>query len=214
MKDNNVEEFGSCTKAPCGVKTERGRRALITLFVTLSILLTSAITRGAGFIKPGERAPDFSLMDQFDREFSLNIFTGDIIVILYTGREKSQKAEEFGRRLYDIFNGPYAGGKEKNIIRIVPAGNLKGVPKLLRKTVKGYIKNKKLDGKPDPAPLLLDWKGFIADKYGYDGNEVNMYIIGRDGKVVFAGTVASTEDEKRTKDVLVKLIEHEEGNRQ
>jgi len=172
-------------------------------FMILAVLISTTVLSRTEFIKQGEEAPDFTLVDQFGVEFSFKSLSGKNIVIFYTGREKSQAAADFGRRLNNIFNSSNKTGEKK--IEVVTAGNLKGVPKLLKKTVKGHIKNKKLNGKPDMSPLLLDWKGFIADKYGYNKSEVNMYIIGKDGKIVFAGTIITKENETMAIDILNRL---------
>lgn len=177
----------------------------------LLIVLTAYVSRPAlarqDFIKPGEIAPDFKIADQYDKELSLSSLTGRIVVLFYTGKDKSQNAADFGRRLNARFNESADPGAKDKKIEIIAAGYLKGVPGFLKKTVKGYIKEKKLDGKPDPTPLLLDWKGFIADKYGYNKSEVNVYIIGSDRKILFAGTVVEKKDEDKVAEIIARLIE-------
>jgi hypothetical protein len=182
------------------------KRAL-TVMLLITVTTTLVFAR-SDFIKTGETAPDFTLKDQFDKEFALKNFTGKIVVVFYTGREKSAHAANFGKMLDDKYNNlkDSNGGHIKKI-EIVPVGALKGVPRLLRNTVKNFIKNKQTDGKPDPTPLLLDWKGFIADKYGYNKSEVNVYIIGRDEKIVFAGIVVSKDDEVKVIETVNKLTD-------
>ncbi len=158
-----------------------------------------------GFIGVGETAPNFTLQDQFDKEFSLKALAGSIVVIFNAGREKSPASAEFGKRLDEKYNTRKESAG-KNRIEIIPVGDLRGVPGVLKSTVKNFIRNKQTDGKPDTTPLLLDWKGVIAEKYGCNKSEVNVYVIGADGKIAFAGVVATKDDEAKVIAALDALL--------
>lgn len=177
------------------------------IFILIVSCFSQPVLAQPDFIKPGEIAPEFKIADQYGEELSLSSLSGKVVVLFYTGKDKSQKAADFGKILNTRFNdGSEAGEKDKKI-EIIAAGYLKGVPGFLKKTVKGYIKDKKLDGKPDPTPLLLDWEGIIAEQYGYNKSEVNVFVIGRDGKINFSGTVIVKDDEDKVVGLISNMLE-------
>lgn len=177
-----------------------------SVFILIAACFSKPVLAETDFIKVGELAPEFQIADQYGEEHSLSELSGKVVVLFYTGKDKSQKAAEIGKSLNTRFNEYAEAGKNKKI-EIIAAGYLKGVPGFLKKTVKGYIKEKKLDGKPDPTPLLLDWSGTIAKHYGYNKSEVNVFVIGKDGKIYFAGTVVVEDDKNKVVEIISKLVE-------
>jgi len=136
----------------------------ILLIVTM-VSLQLAGTQAENAI--GEKAPDFTLQDQYEKTVSLRQYDGRIIVLIASDKEgKAQNA------------GWTKAIKEKYANRVTVQGiaDVSSAPFFL----KGKIRN---DFKKDGDSILLDWKGEVFRTYGLTKVVSNVIFIDKDGMI-------------------------------
>jgi hypothetical protein len=127
----------------------------VNLRIALLILLTPAFWADA--LEPIE------IENQYGREVA--IFPGNgPRVIVYADRK--------GRRQTDSWKPVLAGGA----CLVIEAANLDAVPFLVRPFVRNAF--------DDASPVVLDWKGEIAERLGFEPDSANLYLIGRNGELL------------------------------
>jgi hypothetical protein len=62
-------------------------------------------------------------------------------------------------------------------VRIVEVAHITGVPALVRPLVRRAFRG---------TPVLLDWKGALASRYGFEPARVNLYLIDASGRLLLA----------------------------
>jgi hypothetical protein len=155
---------------------------LLWLVVALAVPVCCAAE-----VKVGSPAPDFTLKDQYEKDFRLSQLKGRNVLLVVGDRKGSQ------------YGGPYWDGVKKNVgsdiqIDAVSVADLRAVPRLLRGWVKGKFLGNESDGKPKNS-VVLDWDGVIENQYGFAKEKTNIYLIDRNGILQYraAGTGTAPE---------------------
>lgn len=124
--------------------------------------------------KVGDAAPDFTLNDAEDQEYSLEKLQ-DKIVLLIMGNRKIRKEDD---KWAEAFQKDYRDNKR--IVAYIVA-DMRSVPGFVPK---GFIKRQLKKDKP-PVTLLLDWKGKVHQAYHTQKEKPNLYLIHPDGQIAF-----------------------------
>jgi len=124
-----------------------------------------------------KKAPEFSLLDQYDRSFTLQSFSGHPMILLACDKKGSE------------LNGPW---KTAIIVRYAGRVPCLGVADL--RTVMFFMTGiVKRHFKKEPASVLLDWDGELFTAYGLAQNVPNIILIDANGFVrhMYSGSASS-----------------------
>jgi peroxiredoxin len=115
----------------------------------------------------GERAPGFTLQDQYEKTVSLRQYEGHIVVLIASDKEGSSQNAAWTKAI-----------REKYADHVVVQGiaDVSSVPFFL----KGKIRN---DFKKDGDCILLDWKGQVFKAYDLKKGVSNVILIDKDGMI-------------------------------
>lgn len=133
------------------------------------------------------KAPEFSLSDQYDRQYSLQSFIGQPIVLLASDKKGSEQNHLWIESIEKRYG--------KNV-RIIGVADVRTVPFFL----KGKIRN---DFKKNPNSILLDWEGTIFTAYGLSKGVPNVVLIDSIGYVRYLHAGGPTEE---ARELLFKEI--------
>ena len=172
----------------------------IIILITLVACFQSLSTAREGFIKPGEKAPAFILNDQFITNDSLHNYSGEILVMMYSGRNTSDYAKYLSAKILDRFcpsptleqhrdNEP-SPENDDCAVNVLGIAFLRGVPFFIKRRIKNYFLE---EGFPS---VLLDWKGEIAEGYGYDGDALSVFVVDEEGVIALADAFPLEEGAK------------------
>lgn len=135
-------------------------------------------------VKVGMPAPDFNLQDQFDKDFRMKDFSGQVVLLVYGDRG--------GSDYFDAWRNPVIE-KYKSLtnapLRIQSVANLNGIPEFMHAYVKKRFVEGSTKSNKSPISVLLDWHGEIARLFGFQEHLANIYLIDRSGivRLVIAG---------------------------
>jgi hypothetical protein len=133
------------------------KHAILVSFATgLSLAIAATAVRAAEALV---------LEDQFGAEFALEGAHERAFVIVYSDRAGSKLT-----RPWREFLDGYADS-----IEVIGAANLGSAPRIARP----YIR-KAFDKAP---PTLLDWKGALAERFGFEPEVPNIYVFERTGEL-------------------------------
>ena len=124
--------------------------------------------------KVGDAAPDFTLQDAEEKEHNLKKLRGKL-VFLIMGNRKIRKEDD---KWAEAFQKDY---KENDQVIAYIIADMRSVPGFIPK---GFIRSR-LKKNPPPAKFLFDWKGQAHQKYHTEKKKPNLYLISRQGKIVF-----------------------------
>jgi predicted transcriptional regulator len=153
MSDNAVRD-----------REENIMKRLVFLLVMLAIFAT-AVNGGQPLIDA--QAPAFSLRDQFDRQYSLQSFSGRPFILIASDKKGAEQNKSWIEGIRDRFN---------DRLPIIGAADVRRVPFFM----KSRIQN---DFKKDHEIILLDWDGAFFISYGLTQNVPNVILIDSQGYV-------------------------------
>jgi hypothetical protein len=115
---------------------------------------------------------DFRLSDQFGRPHDAADYRGRAMLLVGAGRG----GRAAGTAWVEILRGLQPDSAATAAIPVVGVADLRGVPRLLRRIVRGRF----------PADrrraVLLDWDGALARRLGFDAERCTIVLIGPDGR--------------------------------
>lgn len=144
------------------------RTRLIVYLISLCLLATAGASAGTPALI-NAKAPEFSLLDQYDQPFDLRQAKGKTIILLASDGEGSKQ----NRQWIDAIKGRYG-----DRIAIVGIADLRSAPFFMKAMVINKFKER-------PAHILLDWKGVVFTSYGLAPNVSNLVLIDRHGIVQY-----------------------------
>ena len=137
------------------------------------------------------RAPEFTLEDQFSKEHSSKKFEGKNVVYIITDRAGADYVENWTKSL-----SPF-----KSKVNFVAVANVKGVPGLL----KGFIRGKFRE--VYSYSVLMDWEAKLWEYYGCKDGVPTVVFVDNSGVVRFKTSGKGTESEvKKISDELLKTV--------
>ena len=151
---------------------------VIALLSIAFILASSAVAREKEELKIGGPAPEFTLKDADDKEYSLKLLLdkerAKVIVLIMGDRKVRKQNDKWAIELDKIYR------KKKEVV-ILMVADLRGLPFFVTEgMVKWGVKREKL-----PVPILLDWGGKVNGSYKTQKGKPNLFIINSDGKVSY-----------------------------
>jgi len=134
----------------------------------LTVMILLLHVAGASAEKAlGEKAPEFTLQDQFEKTIALRQYEGRIVLLIASDKEGSSQNAAWTKAVRDKY-------AERVVIQGIADVSI--VPFFL----KGKIRN---DFKKDGDSILLDWKGEVFKAYGLTKGVSNVILIDRDGAI-------------------------------
>jgi predicted transcriptional regulator len=130
----------------------------------------------ANVVNVGEPVGPLVLTDQYEHAWQLSDLRGSVVLLIDGDREGSKFNGTWGRA---------ARARYKTEIKIAFVAHLASVPFFMH----GFVRSKFVS--KDPAhpngPILLDWKGAVAQRFGFRDSISNVYVIDREGVLRYAG---------------------------
>lgn len=154
------------------------KKMAIPLFIAFAFASFILAKDEEGF-KIGEPAPKFTLKDADDKEYSLEKILIEKknlkVILLIMGDHKVRKeGNKWAIELHKIY------GKNEDIVMLMVA-DLRDLPFYVTEgMVKWGTKREKL-----PVTILLDWGGKVNEEYKAHRSKPNLFMIGKNGKVLF-----------------------------
>lgn len=120
---------------------------------------------------PNGRLPDFSIEDQYKREWSRSDFLGSITVFMISDRSGYEYNDNWLNILLPRF---------QTSVRFVPVADVQIVPGFLKPLIRSRFKDS------FTYPILMDWDGQLVKAFNTTSGLPNLVLVGRDGTVVYS----------------------------
>lgn len=111
----------------------------------------------------------FTLPDQFGTDHSITFPLDRPMVLLIADRGGSEQLDEWLVPLSEHY---------ADALHIQGIAQLSAVPRLFRPMVRALFRQ------DDAAPVLLDWTGEIADRFGARAEVANVYLLAPNGELL------------------------------
>ena len=115
----------------------------------------------------GEKAPEFTLQDQYEKTVSLKQYEGSIIVLIASDKEGREQNTAWKKAVREKYGDSVA---------VQGLADVSSVPFFLKGSVRS-------DFKKDAESILLDWKGEVFKAYGLTKGVSNVILIDKEGTV-------------------------------
>lgn len=115
---------------------------------------------------------EFRLHDQFGRLHDAAAYRGRTLIVVGAGRG----GRDAGTAWVEHLRALQDSGGGTNALPVVAVADLRGVPRLLRRLVRGRF--------PDDRrrAVLLDWDGALARRFGFDTERCTLLVVGPSGR--------------------------------
>jgi len=136
--------------------------------ISLAAVLALSLAVAALALAPGESAPDFRLTDQFGKTWSLSGQRGNITVVVAATQKSGRAMGPWVDNIKSRFSG-----------RAQTLGllDLHTVPGMFRGVARSRIRKETSD------PLMIDFDGAIARKYGAADKAPAVAVIDKAGRI-------------------------------
>ncbi len=172
--------------------------SLLGACATLVALLgvpSPAATRAPARRDPGvAQAPaadsvvEFRLHDQFGRVHEAATYRGQPLIVVGAGRGGRDAGTAWVEQLRAMQGGPDAAGAlPAGALPVVAVADLRGVPRLLRRLVRGRFPEDRA------RAVLLDWEGSLARRFGFDSERCTLLVVGPGGRAHLRTTSAAVD---------------------
>ena len=122
---------------------------------------------------------DYSIEDQFGTTHTDEDCGGAVTLVIGSDRKGVQYIDVWGQ----AFQRALATELDDGTVCSVGFAHLKGAPFFVKKKIVASFSRD-----PD-AWTLLDWKGYFAKTWGAEKDAANLYLFGRDGRLIFRETL-------------------------
>lgn len=163
----------------------------------MTILLLVFALAATGMASEEPPLLDYSIEDQFGTTHRDEDCGGAVAILLGGDRKGSAYIDDWGPELHRAF----ASALDQGTLCSIGFAHLKGAPFFVKKKI---IKSFPTD--PE-AWTILDWKGEIARKWGFEKGTANFYIFDRGGRLVFHDGLKDFE--QVTFDRIVEAVQTE-----
>jgi hypothetical protein len=139
----------------------------------------------------GDTAKDARVVDADDRVTRVHSLRGKPVLIVYEDKDSSHLNNELKADLARLAKG----GKYQSSIALLPVADVSAYDFW---PVKGFVKDAIRDeSKKVGATIYCDWNGAFRKTYGLPEGTSSIVLLGRDGKVLFAGQGALPSASRR-----------------
>ena len=122
----------------------------------------------------GDTVVRFRLEDQFGRVHTPATYAGAPVFIVGAAQGGRATARAWALALTAELEASAAAPR----ITVLPVADLRGVPRLLRRLVRGRFPQEKGE------QVLLDWEGSLAQAHGFERDECTVLLVGPTGEVL------------------------------
>jgi len=175
---------------------------------TLLLLLASAAgtllvsTPAEALPSVGETRPDISLVDAWDRTFSIRSTGTKPILIVYEDRDSATQNKE----LKDDLARLAKGDRYRNAVALVAIADVTGFGYW---PVRGFVKDAiQEESVKWSTPIYCDWNGKFRTSMGLKKGASTVILYGKDGRVLLAHEGTMPAEKRRT---LISLLRTEVG---
>jgi hypothetical protein len=161
--------------------------------------LAAALVPGIalGLPKEGADAPNARVVDADGHKLELGTLRGKPILIVY--EDKDSAAQNQG--LKDDLSQLAKGDRYKSRVALAAIADVSGYDWW---PAKGFVKDAiKEESKKQKTTIYCDWDGSFRKALGLTKGSSNVVLVGRDGKVLFAGAGKLGADERKR---LISLL--------
>ncbi len=144
-------------------------------FISLLLSITFLFTANT---LAQSKVDNFGLKDQSDKYVEVNFPSDRPVVLIFGDRKGAGQIEGWSKPIYSRY------GEQVYLFGIASLG---GVPKYARGLVRRLIKRQ------TNYPVLLDWGGKVAARFGYEKDKALLVVIDRQGSVITKKTGAATQ---------------------
>lgn len=145
--------------------------------------IPGATARAAVDAARGDSVVEFRLSDQFGRVHDASTYRGRALVVVGAGR--AGRAD--GTAWVESLRALQADTAEAGAHPVVAVADLRGVPRLLRRVVRGRFPDER------SRAVLLDWDGSVARRHGFDSERCTILVVGPTGRVHVQTTTAAVD---------------------
>jgi len=146
----------------------------ISFAILVGLLFSLTVFAVEEKLKIGMKAPEFSLKDAEDKDYTLAKLKGSVIVLIMGNREIRKEDDKWAEAIQKDFK------KNKKVKTFIIA-DMRSVPRFIPK---GLVKWNLKRNKP-PATLLLDWKGKTHIAYKTQKKKPNIFLIDKSGVIIY-----------------------------
>ncbi len=139
-------------------------RLLLPFFLVATLIASSALASGA---LVGTAVPEFTLEDQFERQWTSNLFRGTTTVYVLSDRSGYEYSTNWTNVLIPRFRS--------SPVRFIPVADVQSVPGFL----KGLIRSKFRD--EFKYSVLMDWDGVLINGFSVQEGYTNLVIANKNG---------------------------------
>jgi hypothetical protein len=163
------------------------------------VALTAALVPGAALALPkeGSDAPNGRVEDADGRKLEVSSLKGKPVLIVYEDKDSSAQNQP----LKDDLSKLATGDKYKARIALAAVADVSGYDWW---PAKGFVKDAiREESKKQKTTIYCDWDGSFRKAFGIKKGVSNVILIGRDGRVLFAGSGALAADDRKR---LINLL--------
>ncbi|UQA61886.1 hypothetical protein E8A73_016000 [Polyangium aurulentum] len=146
--------------------------------------LAAALGPGVAFGLPreGADAPNARVVDADGRELKLGALRGKPVLIVYEDKDSANQ----NQGLKDDLSQLAKGDRYKSRIALAAIADVSGYDWW---PAKGFVKDAiREESKKQKTTIYCDWDGSFRKSLGLTRGASNVILVGRDGKVLFAGS--------------------------
>jgi len=156
--------------------TFRGISNVIAVILISFLPIVWAAEKEVG-LKIGQKAPDFSLKDVYDKEYRLSKMKATLIILIFGNRKTRKEADKWAMSVKREFGDQL---KERGKLIALQVGDVSSKPFFItRSFVKRWLRRNKTI-----LPMPLDWDGRIFKLYKIPKNRPMIYLI-QNGRIVW-----------------------------
>jgi len=159
------------------------------VYLALSVLIIPALAVDSNQSVVNTKAPQFTLLDQYNRPYNIKQDEGKLIILLASDRDGSVQNEAWVKSVEKRY---------RNEVTIIGIADLRGVPRVLKLIVLREFKK-------CPASVLMDWNGDVFISYGLAQKAANIVLIDRKGfiRYIYYGEATTDARESLFKEIDV-----------
>jgi hypothetical protein len=180
------------------MKSRRVRSLLLAALFSLAAVVSARPSDALP--KVGEPRPSARAVDADDRTIDIGTIAGKPILVVYEDKESATLNTALKADLSRLAKGD----RYRNAVALVPVANLAGYDYW---PVRGFVKDAIRDeSKKLGTTIYSDWNGSFRQSLGIAGNTSTVFLVGRNGRVLWAwqGLVPKEERER-----LIELLRAE-----
>ena len=147
---------------------------IISVAILIALLCCLTVFSAEEPLRVGMKAPEFSLKDAEDKDYTLAKLKNNVVVLILGNRKIRKEDDKWAEAIQKDFK------KNKRIKTLIIA-DMRSVPRFIPK---GFIKWTLKKDKP-PATLLLDWNGKAHIAYKTQKEKPNIFLIDKAGVIVY-----------------------------